>query len=108
MPGFTREWFSARGFDVEVVPVERSPRTAVMLGLAEGFVDRLIAPEDLTDYDFRVLERLGTSSLKLVVNNALSPPTRAAIRQFIEELEATRPDPPKPVQIPFDQEDAHY
>ncbi len=106
IPKFTREWFVARGFNIEVIPVDSSPRKAVILGLADGFVDRLVSAEDLTNFDFHALERMGKTSLKLVVNSALSAASRKAIQSLILKLEEQRPHDVPEVSIPFDIEDA--
>jgi len=106
IPRYTREWFTQRGFEVEVIPVSENVHEAVALGLADGFVDRLTDPDDLVESGFRALERLGTTHLKLVANNASSARRRSTIGRLIQRLEATKPESPPPISIPFDNEDA--
>ncbi len=106
IPRYTREWFTQRGFEVEVIPVSENVQEAVALGLADGFVDRLTDPQKLVSAGFRALERLGTTHLKLVANNASSARRRSTIGRLIERLEATRPESQQPIAIPFDNEDA--
>lgn len=105
LPNFTREWFADRGLPTEVVQVSDSAETAVLLGLADGFVARLSDPESLVRQDFRALEVLGHTHLKVVVNTACGARRRAAIRKMIEALELSRPDDQPSIEIPFDSED---
>ncbi len=102
LPGFTREWFASRGITIDVVTVSDSAETAVLLGLADAWVDRLTQPERMVKQGFRVVEALGHTYLKLIVNNACGSRRRAAIKRFIEQLNATQPPAPAPISIPFD------
>ena len=104
LPGFTREWFASRGITIDVVTVRDSAETAVLLGLADAWVDRLAHPERLVDQGFRVVEVLGHTYLKLIVNNACGSRRRGAINRFIEKLRDTQPPAPAPIAIPFDGE----
>lgn len=105
IPRFTREWFSTRGFNVEIVHVHDDHLRAVQMGLADGLVSLLHDPNPLLNNDFRALEQLGISELKLVVNNAISSYRRKFIRHIMDQLEAHRPPASPPVQIPYDTED---
>ena len=104
LPNFTRELFATRGMSVEVVPVADSV-TACLLGLADGYVDRLTDPSMVVQQGFRVVEALGRASLKLVVNSACGARRREAILGIIERLEDNAPEAPPPIDIPFDDED---
>jgi precorrin-3B methylase len=75
------------------------------MGLADGLVSLLHDPNPLLNNDFRALEQLGISELKLVVNNAISSYRRKFIRHIMDQLEAHRPPATPPVQIPYDTED---
>lgn len=105
IPRFTREWFTARGFTTEILNVTESAEKAVLLGLADGFVDRLVHPERLVREGFCALEKLGTTHLKLIVNNATNSPRRKVISRMMEELAKHQPPPPAPIVIPFDEDD---
>ncbi len=101
LPTLTRDIFAARGMSIEVVPVDDST-TACLLGLADGYVDRLISPEEVLRGGFRVLEVVGSAQLKLIVNRASYPMRREAIDTFIECLSEHEPPAPEPIEIPFD------
>lgn len=103
-PNFTREMFAHRGMAVEVVKVTDSV-TACLLGLADGFVDRLLDPAVLLEQDFRVVEHLGDTRLKLIVNRASWSRRRIAIEMLVQCLKAHQPPAPPEIAIPFDDED---
>ena len=105
LPQFAREWFTTRGISTEIIPVVDNAPTAVILGLADCFVDRLTDPERLVDRGFRVVESMGQTYLKLVINPAAASKRRAALRVLIQTLEDHLPEPPAPIEIPFDSED---
>ena len=104
LPRLTRELFSARGVNIDVVNVEDSA-TACLLGLADAYVERMSDPEALVRQDFRVLEVLGYARLKLVVNRASYTMRRSAIDRFIALLDAEQPPAPPPLDVPFDGDD---
>jgi ATP phosphoribosyltransferase len=101
LPHLTRDVFAARGMAIEIVPVEDST-TACLLGLADGYVDRLVDPEAIVREGFRVIEVLGKARLKLLINHASYTARREAIDSFIECLRDHQPEPPEPIHIPFD------
>jgi ATP phosphoribosyltransferase len=103
LPNFTREVFASRGMSVNVVPVADSV-TACLLGLADGYVDRLVEPEVMVRQGFRAVEALGHASLKLIVNRACGSRRRKTIRKLIEALEKNQPPAPTEIDIPFDGE----
>lgn len=103
-PMLAQEVFAHRGMPVEVVNVADT-YTACLLGLADAFVDRLVDPAPMFEHDFRVLEVLGHTRLKLIVNKALGSRRRIAIQALVGALEANEPEAPEPVEIPFDVED---
>lgn len=105
IPRFAKQWFSVRGIPTEIVEVVDSSATAVLLGLADCWVDRLTDPDRIVEKGFRVVESMGRSYLKLVVNPAAASRRRAAIRVLIKALEGNTLDPPPPIDIPFDLED---
>ncbi len=104
LPNFTREVFASRGMAVNVVPVADSV-TACLLGLADGYVDRLVEPEIMVSHGFRAVEALGHASLKLIVNRACGSRRRKTIRQLIEALESHQPVTSAEIDIPFDGEE---
>ena len=89
---------------VNVVPMADSV-TACLLGLADGYVDRLCDPGIMLDHGFRAVEALGNASLKLIANRACGAKRRAAIRRLIEALEEHQPEAPPDINIPFDGEE---
>ena len=104
LPNVTREVFASRGMAVNVVPVADSV-TACLLGLADGYVDRLVEPEVMVRQGFRAVEALGHASLKLIVNRACGSRRRKTIRALIEALEDSQPPSPTEIDIPFDGEE---
>jgi len=101
LPNLTRDVFAARGMAIEVVPVEDST-TACLLGLADGYVDRMVDPAALIQEGFRVIEVLGKARLKLLINHASYTARREAIDHFIGALREHQPPTPAPLSIPFD------
>ncbi len=104
LPELTRSLFTARGMSIEVVPVEDSP-TACLLGLADGYVDRLTDPGQLTAQGFRVLEVIGQAHLKLTLNRTCYSSRRSTISELIHRLYTCQPPEPDPITIPFDVDD---
>ena len=76
-----------------------------MLGLADCWVDRLADPDEVVSQGFRVVEAMGRTYLKLVVNPAAASRRRAALRMLISALEEHLPAPPSKIEIPFDVDD---
>lgn len=91
LPNYTREWFSNRGIEIEVVAVRENPETACLLGLTDAYVDRLVDNARLESQGFKVVETLDHTRVKLVVNNACGSKRRAAIWKIIKSLEEVRP-----------------
>ncbi len=105
LPRHARQIFAShRGLNIEVVAVEDST-SACLLGLADAYVERLVDPEIMIREGFRVLEVLGHARLKLVVNRASYTMRRSAIDRFMSLLEECQPEPPAPLDIPFDLDD---
>lgn len=104
LPKLTREIFAPKGWNMEIVSVQDST-TACLLGLADAYVGRLTSPESLINDGFRVLEVLGHSRLKLVVNRASYTMRRSAIDKFMQLLYDCLPPAPEPIDIPFDVND---
>lgn len=102
LPSMTRQIFTARGLAIEVVSVEDSP-TACLLGLADGFVDRLLEPKVLIQHGFRVLEVVGHARLKLVLNRACYAMRRTVVSALIERLHNHMPCASTPIEIPFEE-----
>ncbi|TXD38466.1 hypothetical protein FRC98_06175 [Lujinxingia vulgaris] len=103
-PALAREVFAHRGMNVEVVNVSDT-YTACLLGLADAFVDRLEDPAPMHEHDFRAIDVLGHSQLKLVVNRALGSRRRIAIQALVKCLQAQPVAAPPVIDIPFDDED---
>ena len=104
LPELTRRLFTARGMSIEVVPVEDSA-TACLLGLADGYVDRMTSPHTLTDQGFRVLEVIGQAHLKLTLNRTCYTSRRSTISELIHRLYVHQPPEPDQLTIPFDIDD---
>lgn len=105
LPRFAKDWFTVRGIQTELITVVDSAPTAVMLGLADCWVDRLTDPDAVVAQGFRVVEAMGRTYLKLVINPAAASRRRAALRVLIGALEQHLPEPPPKIDIPFDIDD---
>lgn len=103
-PELAREWFRENGIPVELVPVSDSPDTAVLLGLADAFVGDIDETHELVSHGFHVVDVLGYTQLKLVVNRACGDGRRTAIRKMIEAFKRVPIQAQKPVDIPFEEE----
>ncbi len=103
-PRYVRALFAHRGISAEIVSVADSA-TACLLGLADAYIDRLLAPQPLSDQGFHVVEVLGYTRLKLVVNRACWSRRRIAIQKLIQLLEEQHPEAPPEIEIPFDDDD---
>lgn len=104
LPNMTRDIFAARGMSIEVVPVS-DVSAACVFGLVDGYVDRLVDPDALKREGFRVLELLGSTHLKLVINRVCYARYGEAISALIHRLYEHQPEPPEPMEIPFDRDD---
>jgi len=104
-PNFVNDWFSRRGLSVEVIAVSEGSEIAVELSMADGYVDLLTCAETLVARDFRVLDVLGHTRLKLIVNRALASKRRETLGKLIELFQNNRPPEPPPISIPFDLDD---
>ena len=103
-PVLAQEVFAQRGMNVEIVAVSDS-YTACLLGLADAFVDRLVDASPMFEHDFRVLEVLEYTRMKLIVNRALGSRRRIAIQALVKCLKANEPAAPDPIEIPFEMRD---
>ena len=103
LPNWTRDLFSARGMKVEVVRVEDCA-TACLLGLADGYIDRLMDPQSMVQAGFRVLEVLGYSRLKLLINPSSYASHHEAMTTLRQCLGDHQPAEPPPINVPFDFE----
>ena len=104
LPNLTRDIFAARGMAIEVVPVN-DVDAACVFGLVDAYVARLNDPQALKKNGFRVLELLGSTHLKLVINRVCYAQHGEAISELIHRLYTTQPEPPAPMEIPFDRDD---
>lgn len=103
-PKYVRDWFSFRGLAVELIEVAEGSEIAMELSMADGFIDLLRSPESILEKNFRVMEVLGYTRLKLIVNRALASKRRATVGKLIERFQEFRPPAPATISIPFDDE----
>ncbi len=103
-PRYARALIAHRGISAEIVPVADCV-TACLLGLADAYIDRLLAPQPLIEHGFHVVEVLGYTRLKLIVNRACWSRRRIAIQMLIQLLEQQHPEAPPEIIVPFDDDD---
>jgi ATP phosphoribosyltransferase len=101
LPRATQDWFSSRGVAIEVVAVQSREQTACLLGLADAYVGKVVDPSSLVEQGFRVLDVLGHSCLKLIVNNTVTARQRRTIEGLLERLTDSSPPAPKPMELPM-------
>jgi ATP phosphoribosyltransferase len=84
----TRDYFEARGQQVEIVRLYGSMEIAPALGLADRIVDLVDTGRTLRDNGLVELETIARISSRLIVNKAAMKMKHAVIRPFIQQLAA--------------------
>jgi ATP phosphoribosyltransferase len=89
-PRTASEWFESRGQAVEVVQLHGSVELAPQVGLVDGIVDLTASGRTLRDNRLRVAAILGTSTARLIANQASLKTRSAAVQSVVARLrEAT-------------------
>ena len=85
-PTVTKDYFTARGIDVEVVKIEGSVELAPLLGLADAIVDIVETGSTLKANGLEVYEDVADVSARLIVNVASVKLKKAEIDDFISRV----------------------
>jgi ATP phosphoribosyltransferase len=92
-PRTTASWFEARGQAVEVVRLHGSVELAPQVGLVDGIVDLTASGRTLHENKLRVAAVLGTSTARLIANQASMKTRTAAVQSMVGRLRAAADEP---------------
>lgn len=85
----TRNYFSARGSQVEIIKLYGSMELAPLVGLADIIVDLVDTGNTLKANGLEAKEKIADISSRLIVNKASMKMKHARVQTFIETLAAT-------------------
>jgi ATP phosphoribosyltransferase len=85
-PRTTAAWFEARGQAVEVVRLHGSVELAPQVGLVDGIVDLTASGRTLRENRLRVAALLGTSTARLIANQASLKTRTQAVQAVVTRL----------------------
>jgi ATP phosphoribosyltransferase len=85
-PRTTSAWFEARGQAVEVVRLHGSVELAPQVGLVDGIVDLTATGQTLRDNGLRIAAVLGTSTARLIANQASLKTRTASVQSVVSKL----------------------
>jgi ATP phosphoribosyltransferase len=85
-PRTTEKWFEAHGQSVEVVRLHGSVELAPQVGLVDGIVDLTASGRTLRENKLRVAEVLGTSTARLIANQASLKTRTEAVQSMVARL----------------------
>lgn len=85
-PTVAKDYFTARGIDVEVVKIEGSVELAPLLGLADAIVDIVETGSTLKANGLEVYEDVADISARLIVNVASVKLKKDEIDEFISKV----------------------
>jgi ATP phosphoribosyltransferase len=85
-PHTTARWFEARGQSVEVVRLNGSVELAPLVGLVDGIVDLTATGRTLRENRLRIASVLGTSTARLIANQASLKTRAAAVQAVVTRL----------------------
>jgi ATP phosphoribosyltransferase len=84
----TRQYYAARGEQVEIIKLYGSMELAPIVGLADVIVDLVDTGNTLKANGLRPLEHIADISSRLIVNKASMKMKHKAVNQLVEELSA--------------------
>jgi ATP phosphoribosyltransferase len=87
-PNLTRQYFSERGIQVEVVRLDGSIELAPLVGLAERIVDLVQSGDTLRANGLVEVAEIVASTARLIVNRAAQKTAYRAVGRLLEELRA--------------------
>jgi ATP phosphoribosyltransferase len=85
-PRTAAEWFEARGQAVEVVRLHGSVELAPQVGLVDGIVDLTATGRTLRDNRLRIAAVLGSSTARLIANQASLKTRTSAVQSAVARL----------------------
>lgn len=85
-PRTAAAWFEARGQAVEVVRLHGSVELAPQVGLVDGIVDLTATGRTLRENRLRVIAELGTSTARLIANQASLKTRTAPLHEAVAKL----------------------
>ncbi len=85
-PRTASAWFEARGQAVEVVRLHGSVELAPQVGLVDGIVDLTATGRTLQDNLLRIVAVLGSSTARLIANQASLKTRSAAVQSVVSKL----------------------
>ena len=91
-PRTASAWFESHGQAVEVVRLHGSVELAPQVGLVDGIVDLTATGRTLQDNRLRVAAVLGTSTARLIANQASLKTRSAAVQDAVSKLRAAVTD----------------
>lgn len=86
-PKVAKEFFRAKGMDVDVIKIEGSVELAPLLGLADGIVDIVETGSTLKENGLEVVEEILPISARVIVNMASMKLRKQEIESFLADLE---------------------
>ena len=92
-PRTAASWFEAHGQSVEIVRLHGSVELAPQVGLVDGIVDLTASGRTLRENKLRVAAILGTSTARLIANQASLKTRTASVQSLVGRLRAAA-DPP--------------
>ncbi len=92
-PRSTASWFEAHGQSVEVIPLHGSVELAPQVGLVDGIVDLTATGRTLRENNLRVAAVLGTSTARLIANQASLKTRTVAVQSLVGRLRAAADQP---------------
>ena len=99
-PRTTASWFEAHGQAVEVVQLHGSVELAPQVGLVDGIVDLTASGRTLHENKLRVAAVLGTSTARLIANQASMKTRTAAVQSMVGRLRAAADQPARRAAAP--------
>jgi ATP phosphoribosyltransferase len=85
-PRTTASWFEAQGQSVEVVRLHGSVELAPQVGLVDGIVDLTASGRTLRENKLRIAAELGTSTARLIANQASLKTRTDAVQSMVARL----------------------
>ena len=85
-PRTTAAWFEGRGQAVEIVRLHGSVELAPQVGLVDGIVDLTATGRTLRENKLRIASVLGSSTARLIANQASMKTRTAAVQALVSRL----------------------
>ncbi|MCL1901712.1 MAG: ATP phosphoribosyltransferase [Firmicutes bacterium] len=87
-PNFSKEYFSQKNIDVEIVKIEGSVELAPLLKLSDAIVDLVETGTTLKENGLTVLEDICNISARLIVNMVSLKMKKKSIESFIDRIKS--------------------